>query len=124
MASKRQRRVAVQIQEILSELLQFEVDDPRLAGVTVMEVSVDRELMYATVYVSALAGEDAREEVLPALQNASGFLRYELGRRVRLQNTPELRFKWDETLEQADRIEHLLNSLKSSEEVDSDDVGE
>jgi ribosome-binding factor A len=111
MPSKRQLRVAEQIREILSELLQFEASDPRLSGVTVMEVTVDRELMYATVYVHALGGEDARDEVMAALDSAQGFLRRELGGRMYIQHTPELRFHWDETLSHAERIEDLLDSL-------------
>ncbi len=111
MPSKRQLRVAEQIHEVLSELLMFEVRDPRLSDVTVMEVNIDRELMYVDVYVSALSGEEAREETLEALASASGFLRRELGKRIRIQHTPELRFSWDEVLARADRIENLLNSL-------------
>lgn len=111
MPSKRQLRVAEQIREVLSELLQFEVEDPRLSGVTVMDVTIDRELMYATVYVNALGGEDVRDEVMTALGSAAGFLRRELGKQIRIQHTPELRFYWDETLAHADRIETLLDSL-------------
>src|SRR5213076_3020670 len=98
MRSKRQRRVADQIREILSELLTFEVNDPRLSEVTIMDVDIDRELMYADVYVSALSGDETRENVLGALENARGYLRRELGNRMHLQYTPDLRFKWDESL--------------------------
>lgn len=113
MHGKRQLRVADQIREILSELLQSEADDPRLDGVTIMAVSIDRELMYATVYVNSLRGEDARDDIMLALAAAAGFLRRELGRRIRIQHTPELRFEWDESLAYGDRIEGLLNSLNS-----------
>lgn len=113
MPSRRQRRVADQIREILSELVQFEASDPRLEGVTVMDVTIDRELMVATVYINALRGEDAHDDVLAALKKAAGFFRRELGQRIRLQNTPELRFKWDDSLVQAERIEQLLAGLRS-----------
>jgi ribosome-binding factor A len=124
MPSKRQRRVADQLREIISELLQFEAQDPRLEGVTVMDVTIDRELEVAKVYVNSLRGEEARHEVVSALDSASGFLRRELGKRIRLQSTPELRFQWDESLSEADKIEALLKSihippaLESSEAVD------
>jgi ribosome-binding factor A len=123
MDSKRQRRVAEQIHETLSELLQFEVHDPRLTDVTVMEVRVDRELMYATVYVAAMGGDEERDEVLDGLGSAAGFLRRELSRRVRLQHTPELRFEWDETLARAEHIDDLLDSLDipPEDEPDADD---
>lgn len=125
MPSKKQGRVAELIQEILSSLIQFEVKDPRLQGVTIMDVDVDRELMYATVYVSALGGEEEREEVLDGLDNASGFLRRELGANLSLRRVPELRFAWDETFEQAQRIEQLLDSIEippaDDEDVEPDD---
>lgn len=127
MPTQRQRRVADQIREILAELIQFEVGDPRLAGVTVMDVTIDRELMVATIYVNALGGEEAQQDVMTGLSKAAGFLRRELGRRVRLQHTPELRFKWDETLEAAAKIDALIRALheaeasKGSEAVDEID---
>lgn len=121
MQTKRQKRVGDQIREILSELLTFEAQDPRLAGVTVMDVDIDRELMYANVYVTALGSDDERTEVLTALGSAAGFLRRELGRRMRIQHTPELRFHWDESLAYGDRIDKLLNSLNSPDS-DGDSV--
>lgn len=120
MSGKRRRRVAEQIREVLSELFTFEVDDPRLAGLTIMEVTIDRELMYADIYVSALSGEESRDEVMRALGPAAGFLRRELGKRIRIQHTPELRFHWDETLAHAERIESLLDSLDIKPEEDKD----
>jgi ribosome-binding factor A len=111
MTSKRQKRVAEQIREVLSELFTFEVDDPRLSGLTVMEVQIDRELMYADVFVSSLDGDEVRDEVMEGLESASGFLRRELGSRVRLQRTPELRFQWDETLAYGEQIDRVLDSL-------------
>lgn len=125
MPSKKQGRVAELIQEILSSLIQLEVKDPRLQGVTIMDVDVDRELMYATVYVSALGGDEEREEVLDGLETASGFLRRELGANLSLRRVPELRFQWDETFEQAQRIESLLDSIEipppEDEDVELDD---
>ena len=115
MPSKRQRRVAEQIHQILAELIQFEAEDPRLDGVTVMDVLIDRELMVATVYVNSLRGEESQKDVMDGLGRATGFLRYELGRRVQLQNTPELRFKWDESLETGARIDALIASLHKTE---------
>jgi len=119
--TKKQQRAAEQIHEILSTLLQFEVSDPRLRGITVMEVEVDRELMYADVYVNAIGAEDEQEEILAALEQANGFLRYNLAQEARMRQIPELRFKWDETLAQAQRINELLDSLDipTTDEEDS-----
>lgn len=111
-SSKRRSRVAEQLHEVLSILLEFEVADPRIAGVTVVDVEIDRELMYATVYVNAYDEEPA--EVLRALDHASPFLRRQVAQRVQLQHAPELRFRWDDTLERARRIDSLLDSLDIS----------
>jgi len=120
-SSKRRSRVAEQLHEVLSILLEFEVSDPRIAGVTVVGVDVDRELMYATVYVNAYDEEPA--EVLRALDHAAPYLRRQVAQQVQLQHAPELRFRWDDTLERAHRIDALLDSLSGSpaEETNSED---
>jgi ribosome-binding factor A len=112
MPTKKQGRVAEQIREILSEIVQFEVADPRLQDMTVMDVEVDRELMVATIYVSALGGDLASESVIDGLESAKGFLRRELGARMSLRRVPELRFKWDSTLSYAAHIDELLDSIQ------------
>lgn len=130
MNQKKQGRVAERIQEILGTLIQFQVKDPRLQGVTVIDVEIDRELMYATVYVSSLGGEEDREEVMDGLDDANGFLRREVGSHLSLRRVPELRFEWDETRQQAARIEDLLDSLnipapqEENEETDAADDAE
>lgn len=111
MITKRQRRVADQLREIISEVIRFEVEDPRLEGLTVMDVTVDRELEVAKVYVNSLKGEAAREDVMAALAKAEGFVRREMGHRIHLRTTPELRFFWDETLAEADKIDALLKTI-------------
>ncbi len=99
-----------------------EVTDPALLGVTVTEVTVDREIEYADVYVHSL---DDRDEVMAGLQRASGFLRRELAVRTRFRKTPVLHFHWDVALEHGERIDELLASLDIPPEEDqgSDDDG-
>jgi ribosome-binding factor A len=108
-------RVAERIRDELSEMLVMEISDPRLAGVSVTDVSVDRELAYAEVYVSALEGSERAREILEGLEHASGYLRHELSQRIELFIFPRLRFHWDPTFEKADRIERLLASIQSEE---------
>jgi ribosome-binding factor A len=91
-----------------------EVQDPRLEGVFVTDVTVDRELAFADVFVSALEGSERSAEVIEGLQHAGGYLRSELARRVELRNMPRLRFHWDATPEHADYIELLLKELNDS----------
>ena len=111
MGSFKQDRVSERIRIILSELLLREVSDPRLQGITITEVTLDPEMMFASVWVNALGEEEREEEVMQGLRHARGFLRTEIARRVRLRKTPELVFRWDHSLERSDRIDRLLSSL-------------
>jgi ribosome-binding factor A len=116
MSSPRQRRVADAIRVELSQLLLLEVNDPRLTGITVTEVQVDRELQYADVYVNALGEEERQAEVLAGLERAAGFLRHRMSQSIDLRKLPELRFEWDTAFEQAARIDELLDSLDIGDE--------
>lgn len=116
MPSIRQRRVADRIRSELSELLLRETKDPRLALVTVTEVTIDREFEYAHIYVNAMGAEERRLEVMEALGHAKGYLRSQLGARIKLRRTPDLRFYWDPSLEQGERINELLDGLALEEE--------
>ncbi len=100
-------------QEISLMLVQNEIHDPRLGGIMITEVKVDRELSYADIYVSALEGIARSEEVLQGLESASGFIRKTLSDRIELRAFPRLRFHWDVTPERADRIEQLLASIRT-----------
>jgi ribosome-binding factor A len=96
-------------------MLVMEISDPRLAGVSVTDVEVDRELAYAEIYVSALEGSERAREILEGLKHASGYLRHELAQRIDLFTFPRLRFHWDPTFEKADKIERLIATLSSQE---------
>jgi ribosome-binding factor A len=107
----RLERINIRIREELSEMLLQEVSDPRLEGISVTDVTVDRELAYADVFVSALEGSERWKEIHEGLEHAQGYLRRELSRRVELRVFPRLRFRWDPTFERAERIERLIASL-------------
>ncbi len=110
----RLQRIADRIRQELSEMLLQELNDPRLHIVYVTDVRVDRELAYADIYVSSVAGEGQQrsKEVLAGLESASGFIRRALASRIRLRVFPRLRFHWDPTPENADRIERKLAELR------------
>jgi ribosome-binding factor A len=111
----RAQRVADRIREELSELLIKDIQDPRLAGISITDVTVDRELDYANVYVSALEGSPRSAEILKGLQHAGSYLRHELSQRIELRTFPRLRFYWDPTFERAEHIEKLISSLHQEE---------
>ncbi len=109
----RARRVADRINRELAILLQRKVADPRLASLTVTGVDVDRELAYATIYVTAL---DEEQEVLTALESARGFLRKELASNIPMRAFPQLRFRWDYSPDRGARVDELLERLQEERE--------
>lgn len=112
----RLKRIGDRMQQELSEMLvRNEIRDPRLSGISVTEVKVDRELSYADIYVSAFEGVSRSEEILQGLDSASGYIRKSLSDRIDLRAFPRLRFHWDITLERADRIEQLIASIREEE---------
>ena len=117
----RASRVAQRIKEELSELLLFDVSDPRLSGVQVTHVRVDRELAYANIFVSALEGSERKEEILEGLDHAYGYLRHQLIQRIQLRSFPQLRFNWDPIPEHADRIDRLIASLHDDDDRRDED---
>ena len=113
----RAQRIGDRIREELSVILITHSSDPRLAGVYVTGVELDRELEFATVYVSAVEGAVRSKEILEGLQHAQGFLRTELAHRIVLRMFPRLRFRWDTTYERADKIEQLFTQLHEQDEA-------
>lgn len=111
MSKIRQQRTAEQLRVIFSELFLRELSDPRLHGITVTDVQIDRELEHADIYVSALGDESRENDVMAALSSAEGFLRRELSGRIRLRKVPQLHFHWDPTLAHIQEVESILNSL-------------
>ncbi|GBF72045.1 ribosome-binding factor A [Paenibacillus sp. 598K] len=111
MAKIRVERVAEQIKKELSQLIQAELKDPRIGFITVTGVEVTGDLSQARVFLSVLGSEEQKEETLKALARGKGFLRSELGKRIRFRHTPDLLFKFDSSIEYGSRIEALLDQL-------------
>ncbi|WP_104204895.1 30S ribosome-binding factor RbfA [Billgrantia saliphila] len=127
---KRTDRVGDQLQKELAVLIQREVKDPRLGMVTVSGVTVSRDLGYADVHVTLL-GEDDPERIkenLKVLRQASGFLRSQIARRIKLRHVPELRFHYDESVVRGQRLSSLIDEAVESDrarhEDEADDGGE
>lgn len=113
MSIKRQR-VEGRIHQLLSDIFQRDLADPRLAGVSVTGVRLDPELRHARVAINALGEEERETEILAALQRAAGYLRREIGQHIRLKHTPQLHFQWDASLEQGARILRLLEEISDT----------
>ncbi len=110
-SSTRLLRIAERIRQELADMLHRGVADPRLEMVTITGVEVDRELAFATVYVTSFDAADRKEEILHALVGARGFFRSSLAKRIELRSFPRLRFRWDDSADQGARIEAVLKQL-------------
>lgn len=107
----RAKKVAKRIHQELAEILQREVSDPRLSLISVTGVEVDRELAYATIFVTALDSQDKLDEILSTIRGAAGFLRKQLAARIPLRSFPRLRFEYDASYDRGGRIDELLAML-------------
>lgn len=110
-SKSRANRIADRFREELSEIFLLETKDPRIIGISVTSVKIDRELAFADIYVSAVEGTERAGEILAGLEHAKGFLRSELASRIEIRNFPQLRFHWDSTFERAEAIDKLIASL-------------
>jgi ribosome-binding factor A len=107
----RANRVAEQMKKELGEILTRKIKDPRVGFVTVTDVEVTGDLQQATVYISVLGDDEKKKDTLLGLAKAKGFIRSEIGSRIRLRKTPEITFEFDEALEYGNRIETILRDL-------------
>ena len=114
--SRRTERLNHLIRQEITDLLQREAKDPRLAVmVSVTRVAVSADLHHARVYVSVMGTEEEKKGLLAGLHAASGFLRRELAARINLRHTPDLTFVYDDTMERAGRVIQLIDEVSSGE---------
>ena len=104
-------RATADIQRELADLLR-EVKDPRVSKLlSIIKIDLSGDMSYATVYVSAIEGYEKTVESVKGLKNAAGFLRRELGARLKLRKTPELRFVADDSIEHSAKIAKIIDSF-------------
>ena len=112
----RPERVGEEIRHELATLLLRNVQDPGIGFVTITRVTVSPDLQLARVFYTQLGDEAAKRETKRALERALPFLRRQIGARIRLRRTPELRFEFDKGVERQDRIEQILLDLQKERE--------
>ena len=114
--TRRSDRVAESLRIELAEILQREVRDPRVALATVSRVDLSGDLRHAVINISALGNDDERSGAVTALENAAGFVRRQLARRLRMRAVPELVFRLDRGIEHSQHISDLLESLQHDDD--------
>ena len=116
----RSSRVSEQIHRELSELIRLELKDPRLSSkvslVTLTDVEVTPDYAHAKVFYTSLAGEEHRQDIEAGLKHSAGFLRRELGRRIRIHHIPELHFVFDGSVERGTRLSNLIDAAVKSDQ--------
>jgi ribosome-binding factor A len=110
--TRRVERVAEEIREEVARMIGAELKDPRIGFVTVTRVELTPDLRLARIHVGVLGAEADRKKTLEGLERSSGFLRREVGRRLRLKHTPELQFRYDTGLDAAERVAQLLDESR------------
>jgi ribosome-binding factor A len=113
----RSQRVVEQIHRELSELIRLEVKDPRVGFITLTDVEITPDYAHAKVYFTSMTGETDVPEILQGLRRAGGFLRRELGRRIRIHTNPELHFHYDRSVEQGSRLSKLIDDVVRQDEA-------
>ncbi len=118
----RRDRVSEQIRRELAEVIRSELKDPRVGMISLTEVEVSPDYAHARVYFSSMAGSETLDSVQAGLQQASGFLRSELGKRISIHMIPQLHFVFDDSLERGAQIAKLISEAAAisdhSEEPD------
>lgn len=121
-SESRSDRIADRIKRELTLLFLQEISDPRLEGVNITYVDVDRELAFADIYVSAAEGEERKKEVMGALKRATGFVRSQLALTIsHLRTFPQIRFHWDPVPERVERLDQIFAELDQEEGLDEQD---
>jgi len=95
----------------LGDIIGRKIKDPRIGFVTVTDVQVTGDLQQAKVFISVLGDAEQKENTLKGLAKAKGFIRSEIGQRIRLRKTPEITFEFDESMDYGNRIDSLLYQL-------------
>jgi len=114
--SLRNERVRKTLMKEIADILQREIRDSRISGVvSIMDVEVSQDNSYAKVFYSVFGNEEQKQKTKEALEQNTAKIRYEVGKRIRLRLTPELRFIFDDSMERGTKITELINKISRGE---------
>ncbi len=109
--SKKNEKIAELIKRNISEIIQFDLKDPKIGFITITDAQVTNDLSYAKVYVSFL-GQNARKEAgMKALERSKGYIRSELSKKLSTRKVPELQFVLDDALDKGNKIEKIIANI-------------
>lgn len=119
---ERTDRIEEEIKKIVSVVIDRELKDPRLNGlISVTKVTVSKDLKYCKIFVSMLGTKD-NDAAMKALESSAGYIRREVGSKIRMHTTPEIKFEFDDSMEYGAHIQNIINGLDIKH--DEDDIEE
>lgn len=120
MSIQRADRIRSQLKKEISDIIQNKFKDPRVGFVTVTDTEISNDFRHAKVFVSIMGDDDSKKNTLSALEKGIGFIRTEIGKRIRLRHVPELLFRIDNSLDYSAKINTLLEQIKEQEKNGED----
>lgn len=116
MSSRRISRVEETLRHEISEIIQKEMKDPRIGFVTITSLELSPDLKHLRLYISILGTEKEKTDTLKGLENAKGFIRSEVGKRVRLKYLPEITIEVDRSIDEGMRISELIDRISDDKD--------
>ncbi len=120
MTKNRARRLGELLKEEISEILLKEVKDPRIGFVSLTDVEVSGDLRHAKVYVSVFGKEEEKEETMAGLEQATNYIRKLVGERIKTYHTPEIIFRYDDSIEHGVHISKLIDKVRQKDKERKD----
>jgi ribosome-binding factor A len=116
MSKKYERKITDLVRTHVCALLERELNDPRVEGITVTDVELSPDTRHARVFYSLIGDAERKADVQRGLESAAGWVSRELGKRLRTRNTPHITFEFDESLERGDRMSQLFDEIRRQDE--------
>ena len=124
MRRNRAEIVGDEMRKVMQDIISNELKDPRVPLLTsVTQVKMTRDLSHATVFVSVFGNEHDKKEALDAIEGATGFIRFQMCKRINLRLAPELHFKIDNTLDEAARMDAIIDRVKAEDKAKREELG-
>ena len=110
-------RISEEIRKEVSDIILNDLKDPRISGmISITKASVTKDMRYAKIYFSVLGGPEDKKHILEGLKNAAGFIRKEIGHRMKLRYIPEMIFEVDDSIEYGFKISNILKQITPKKE--------
>ena len=124
MRRNRAEIVGDEMRKVMQDIISNELKDPRVPLLTsVTQVKMTRDLSHATVFISVFGSEHDKQEALAAIDGANGFIHFQMCKRINLRLAPELHFKLDNTLDEAARMDAIIDRVKAEDKAKREELG-